>query len=63
MRTPHTSCRRGKRVRVILRDGESFIAKFLEKQGQNVKFDNGRVIHGSSIKVFSIYKPFKHERA
>ena len=37
-RCPHTMFRRGKRVRVVLRNGEAFFAKFLDRSRVRVHF-------------------------
>ncbi len=42
MRTPHTSCKKGKRVQLIFRDGTRTISKFIEKKGGSVYLENGR---------------------
>lgn len=55
MKTPHTSCRRGKRVRVKLADGTKFIDKFKEKVGKHVYFDHHEVLMGE-IRSFTIVK-------
>lgn len=60
MRTPHLSCRQGKRVLIKLRDGTRFVAKFKYKKSSFVHFlDHGRV-PTSEILVFSIYKPIQN---
>lgn len=56
MRTPHTSCKRGKRVKIITRSGERIISKFIEKKGENIVLENGTYTV-SEIRSFSIYKP------
>lgn len=56
MKTPHTSAYRGKRVHVVLKNGQSFVDKFVEKTGRYVRFRNvGKVIRGD-IKAFTIVK-------
>lgn len=55
MRTPHTSCRKGKRVIVTLKDGSRFIDKFLEQTGKFNLFENHRV-KTSEILSFGIFK-------
>jgi len=54
-RTPHTSCARGKRVRVTLRSGGSFVDRFIEKTSRSVVFEN-RKVDRSDIKSFTIWK-------
>lgn len=47
MRTPHTICARGKVVRVVLRNGETFEARFLERTpGKRLKFEGYEVAVG-----------------
>lgn len=50
---PHTSCRRGKRVYVVLKDGTKFVDKFLDHHGPHVEFAERRVRAGD-IRVFSM---------
>ena len=52
---PHTSCPPGQRVRVVLRNGREFIAKFRERRGKWVTFDDRRVLRGD-ISIFTIVK-------
>lgn len=40
---PHTHFSRGKRVRVVLRDGTAIIGKFLERTSLYVVLDSGRI--------------------
>lgn len=56
MRTPHSSCKKGKKVRLILRNGNQIISKFIEKKGDFVVLESGKysMVH---IRAFSIYKP------
>lgn len=56
MRTPHTACRRGKRVRVVLLDGEVFIDKFRENTGKFVHFESHPKVIKGQIKAFTIVK-------
>lgn len=53
MRTPHTSCKRGKRVKLIFRDGTSTISKFVEKKGGCVILENGKY-EIKTIRAFGI---------
>jgi dephospho-CoA kinase len=55
MRTPHTSCRKGKRVRIILRDGTQVITKFIETVGHEIRTEDGK-FNAGEIRAFSIYK-------
>lgn len=61
MRTPHSSCRKGKRVRLILRTGELIISKFVENKGHVIVLESGDYTM-DQVKSFSIYKPLPHER-
>lgn len=56
MRTPHTSCWEGKRVKVRLRNGTEFIDKFWGSKGNYRLFkERGRVRSGDIIR-FVIWK-------
>lgn len=55
MKTPHTSCKKGKTVRVVLRSGVVLIDKFVERTGKFVILKNNRLT-GDSISSLSIYK-------
>lgn len=58
---PHTSCQRGKRVRLILKDGSQIISKFVEKKGNtHVVLELGSY-PVTNIRAFSIYKPLKRD--
>lgn len=56
MRTPHTSCRKGKRIRCVLKNGTVFIDKFVDKKANYVIFETEGKIEIGNIKNFSIYK-------
>jgi hypothetical protein len=56
MRTPHSSCQRGKRVRVVLMDGSEFSEKFVERTGKFVVTETHKLKVGQ-IRSFSIAKP------
>lgn len=55
-RRPHTACRRGKRVRVVLMNGESFVDKFWDKTDKFIVFAQHPKILAGSIKSFTIVK-------
>ena len=55
MRTPHTAAKKGKRVKVILKSGEEFVDKFIDRKSRYVTFEKRRVLKGD-IKSFSIFK-------
>lgn len=57
MRMPHSSARQGKKVKVRLKSGQEFVAKFLERKGDRLRFyDHGDVSRGELLR-FTIYKP------
>lgn len=56
-KTPHTACHPGKRVLVVLMDGETFIDKFRDRTNSDVRFDDRGWISKARIKSFTIYKP------
>lgn len=57
MKTPHTCCRSGKRVRVVLKSGESFVAKFKERTAKHIcLFDCHAPVKAGDIKAFTIVK-------
>ena len=58
-KTPHSSCRRGKRVLVILRDGTEIIDKFVERTGKFVILENHKFTV-DEIRSFAIYKHQLH---
>lgn len=58
--TPHTSTRKGKRVRVVLKDGMVFVDKFVEATNKYSFFEvHGRILK-QHIKAFSNYKDMPH---
>lgn len=54
VRTPHSSTNRGKRVWIILRSGERFIAKFEARTAKFVVLDGGRKVRMRDIRSFSL---------
>ena len=56
MRTPHTSTRKGKRVKIVLKSGITLIGKFKERTGNHVLIGDSKIWAGD-IKSFTIYKP------
>lgn len=60
MKTPHTATRRGKRVRVELRNGEVFIDRFHDRTaGKWVEFETHARVRQGDIKAFSHYRPIQ----
>jgi hypothetical protein len=55
MRTPHTAVKKGKRAKVVLKNGETFIDKFIDRKSRYVTFETRRVLKGE-IKSFAIFK-------
>ncbi len=56
MRTPHTACRKGKRVQIILRDGRRIIDHFEGRTDRWVILrEIGRVMK-ADIRAFMIFK-------
>ncbi|MDR5777587.1 MULTISPECIES: hypothetical protein [unclassified Caballeronia] len=55
MKTPHTCCARGTRVRVVLRNGDVIVDRFVERTGKFVVLAKHR-IRGGELKSFGIYK-------
>lgn len=55
MRTPHTAVKKGKRVKVVLKNGETFVDKFIDRKSRYVTFENRTVLKGD-IKSFAIFK-------
>lgn len=60
MRTPHLSCRQGKKIKMQLRNGETIIDRFKEKKGRYIIFENHK-IPKSNIKNFTIIKGITFE--
>ena len=57
MKQPHSRVQRGKKVKVHLKNGEEFIAKFHEKHGNRIMFyDHSEIMQGD-LEKFIIYKP------
>lgn len=55
MKTPHTACPRGHRVRITLRDGTEFYGRFRERTPKLVILDN-RKIRPGDIRAFTPVK-------
>lgn len=56
---PHTSFQKGKRVRVVLRDGTAFAGKFVERRSRHVVIDRGgwnHMITTRFIRSMTIYR-------
>lgn len=56
MRTPHTSCPRGKRVRVVLKDGTEFVDKFMEHTAGHLVIFAAHQVRQGDIKIFTILR-------
>jgi len=55
MKMPHTSTYKGKRVYVRLKNGERFVAKFMDRKGKFIIFDT-RMVSSGEVKAFAIYR-------
>jgi len=55
MKSPHTNCPRGCRVRIVLRTGEIVVDRFVERTGKFVVLRERR-LRGAEIKSFSIWR-------
>lgn len=55
MKTPHTSCARGTKVRLVLRNGDVIVAKFVERTGKFIVLEGHR-LRGVDLKSFGIYR-------
>lgn len=62
MRTGHTSVQKGKRVKVKLKSGETFIAQFKEKKGMRIQFYDHDEVFAGDTRAVTIYKPHSHQR-
>lgn len=56
MKTPHTSCFRGKRVIVTLRSGKRLLDKFIERTHNAVRLQEHGTIPTVKIRAFTIYR-------
>lgn len=56
MKTPHTACHRGKRVRVRLRDGTAIDDRFLDRTDRWVVLERAGRVPKGEIKAFIILK-------
>lgn len=56
MRTPHTSVYKGKRVEVVLRNGVTYIKRFIERTNKYIVLEDIGKIAKSNIKSFKIIK-------
>jgi hypothetical protein len=55
-RTPHTSCRRGQRVEIVLKSGDKFTDKFVDRTGKYIVLESYGRIRGKDIKGFNPIK-------
>jgi hypothetical protein len=56
MRIPHTATHRGKRVKIVLRDGTEIVDRFIDRTDKWVVLkENGRV-NKSDIRAFIVIK-------
>lgn len=59
MRTCHTNFKRGKRVRVKLRNGEVFVDKFIKNDNGRI-FIGDRVLRGREVSSITYYREQPH---
>lgn len=59
--TGHLSARQGTKVKVHLRDGSTFLAKYKQRHARSVEFDDGRKVPTAQIKTISYYKPTRQK--
>ena len=52
----HNGTTRGKRVYVKLKNGETFVDKYLDTNSMGIRFENRGIIPKSAIVTFSIYR-------
>lgn len=52
----HSSCRRGKRVRVVLKDGTVIIDKFVDSTDRYVLLEQHGRVRKAAMKSFTILK-------
>lgn len=62
MKQCHTATKRGKLVKVVLKDGDRFFDLFLDRTDKYVFFKSGRVLLKATIKSFSIVKGLNKNR-
>ncbi|HYC45122.1 MAG TPA: hypothetical protein VED01_06510 [Burkholderiales bacterium] len=61
-KSTHTTFYKGAKIRVILRNGDVIVAKFIEKIGQKyLRTDKGD-IPIAELRSATYYKPLPHER-
>jgi hypothetical protein len=58
----HFSCMPGKRVLVKLKDGTTFIDKFVDRKGKWLHFEAHPRIRREKVKMFTLYKGATYER-
>ncbi len=63
MRTPHTGCWEGKRVKVKLADGSWFVDRFMGAKGKYRLFETHGKVAAGEIRSFIIWKGLEHQHA
>lgn len=56
MRTPHSSTRKGRQVKITTRDGDIFVGKFKEKKGSTIILEENTVSEYAPEKLKEEYK-------
>jgi len=64
MKQAHSSAPRGKKIRVVLKDGTEFVDKFIERRPSTVVFAE-HVVRVGDMKSFTIYRepPVSNEQS
>ncbi len=52
----HTAVRRGKRVLVVMKDGNHFVAKFKDRKSRHIEFLDHDPVEKSEVRGISPYK-------
>ncbi len=60
MRVPHTATNKGRKVRILLRDGTRLEGRFVGRNDREVRLDTGRV-NKREIRAFIVVKTPDHD--
>jgi len=55
-RLGHTAVHKGRRVLVVLRSGELFIDRFIERTGRDIRLEGRGKVAKKDLRVMSLYK-------
>jgi hypothetical protein len=56
-KTPHTHYSRGKRLFLIMRNGETFVDRFVERRGRVMVLEDAGRVEVAAIRAVSFYRP------